>query len=185
MTDTRLAESFLTNPKTDALSDAGFRVYVLALVWSTTHGTDGFVPGRALRYLHPEGSDQSLVDELVKARLWEPFSGGWNIHDFLTYQTPAALKQQLDEARKQQRAKDAERKRNQRAKKGAGKPTVPKDVPVDVPRDEMGGHTGQQTATDDRDRTAVGKGSSKEEPLYDPFSDTSNGEYRGGRAEPW
>lgn len=161
MTDARLAPSFLTNPKIDAMTDAAFRVYTLGLVWSVAHGTDGEIPGRALRYLHPDGPEKSVVDELVACGRWEPQSDGWRIHDFLDYQTPADVVKQLAEERKQQRAGDAERKRRQRAKP-AGKSTVAADVTSDVTADVtpeiQGGHTGQ-----DRTETETETGQARKE----------------------
>ena len=58
MTETRFPESFLTDPRIDNLSDAAFRVYVNGEIYSVSHGTDGALTGRALRFLHPEGPDQ-------------------------------------------------------------------------------------------------------------------------------
>lgn len=104
MTDTRLPEHFLTSPTLDGLSSDAFRVYVNGLMWSVTHGTDGLLPERALRYLHPDGKRSEQLTELVTARLWEHDDAGYHVPDFLKYQTPAT---QIEKAR----ATDRERKR--------------------------------------------------------------------------
>lgn len=110
MTDTRLVEGFLTNPKIDGLSDAAFRTYINGLVYAVSAGTDGYLPGRALRLLHPDGARPDTSLELVKRRLWEPATDGWRIHDFDKHQTSA---EQIERSRELARA----RKQRERDKK--------------------------------------------------------------------
>lgn len=115
MTDTRLPEHFLTAPTLDGLSSDAFRVYVNGLMWSVTHGTDGLLPERSLRFLHPEGKRPELAAELVATGLWERDDAGHHVRDFLDFQTPA---EQVERAR----AFTRERKRRQRDRECADDP---------------------------------------------------------------
>jgi hypothetical protein len=191
MTDTRLPENFLTDPRIDNLSDAAFRVYVNGEVYSVSTGTDGALTARGLRFLHPEGSDQAIVRELVDAGLWHPTSHGWDIADFLLRQTPAAVVRKLRDEAKESRAKAAERKRRQRraAAEAAGQPDVPLDVPRDVLVDEVSDFQGQRQDSDS-DRTGFNGGTTqlRDSPESRPHRSAyaaSNGEYRGGAVDQW
>ena len=66
MTDARLPGRWLTDPHLEALSDRLWRVHTGALMWSAEQGTDGLLPRRTLRLLHPEiatlDDAQALVD---------------------------------------------------------------------------------------------------------------------------
>lgn len=163
MTDTRLAESFLTHPALDALSDAAHRVYVLGLVYAVSHGTDGRLPRRALRYLHPDGAQPVLVDELLAAGLWQRTGEDYRVRHFLRYQSSAEQVRLAAEARQAQRASEAERKREQRAKRKAAESPggVPPDVPPDVPGDAGRDSTGQ-----DSDRTGQAGQAPRSEQLW-------------------
>lgn len=139
MTDTRLAESFLTHPTIDGLSDAAHRVYTNGLVYAVAGSTDGRLPQRALRLLHPDGTTKTVVKELVNAGLWTAVGDGFEVRNFLRYQSSAEQVKQAAEARQQQRAADAERKRRQRHKD-----RVSADVTPDVTPDIRTGSTGRQ-----------------------------------------
>jgi len=115
VTDTRLPEHFLTSPTLDALSSDAFRVYVNGLMWSVTHGTDGLLPERSLRFLHPDGKRPELAAELTTTGLWECDDDGHHVPDFLRYQTPA---EQVERSR----AFTRERKRRQRDRECADDP---------------------------------------------------------------
>lgn len=115
MTDTRLPEHFLTSPTLDGLTSDAFRVYVNGLMWSVTHGTDGLLPERSLRFLHPDGKRPEVAVELVAAGLWEHDDAGYHVPDFLRYQTPA---EQVERSR----AFTRERKRRQRDRECADDP---------------------------------------------------------------
>lgn len=142
MTDARLAPTFLANAKVDGLTDAAFRVYVNSIVLGASQETDGHMARRALRLLHPEADLRACADELVNAQLWEPRADGdgWNVHDFLKYQTTKA---QAEAARKAARERKARSRANQSR------------------RDESQGHvvTEQPVTTSDKgqDRTATGQ----------------------------
>lgn len=62
--------------------------YVSALGWSGDQGTDGRVPPIALPFVHGNTTTARL---LVKYRLWEEATHGWNIVNFLERQEMAAV----------------------------------------------------------------------------------------------
>jgi hypothetical protein len=76
MTDARFPGYWLTDPTMDALTDRAFRTYVNSLAYGAEHGTDGHLPCRALRLLHPLGVDDTTAAELVAAAKWEPLPDG-------------------------------------------------------------------------------------------------------------
>jgi hypothetical protein len=57
--------------------------YCFALAWSGGQGTDGFIPGYALHFVH--GSPQT-ARLLVKYRLWEEKPNGYQIRNYDTRQ---------------------------------------------------------------------------------------------------
>ncbi|WP_148061413.1 hypothetical protein [Frigoribacterium sp. PhB160] len=57
--------------KFDNLSDKAWRIFTGALMWSAENGTDGFIPDRYSKRLHPDGSDIQAEWELSEAGLWE------------------------------------------------------------------------------------------------------------------
>lgn len=130
MTDARLAPTFLGNPKVDNLTDVAFRIYVNAIVHCARHETDGLVARRAARLLHPDLLDLSpYVQELVRAGFWEVRPDGWQVHDFLEYQSSKA---QMDAYRATQRDK---KRRQRQAKKQ-------ESAPVEWPETAVPGGTG-------------------------------------------
>lgn len=109
MTDTRWPEHWLTDPVMDALSDPAYRVFGNGLMWSVRAGTDGAIPGRALRFLHPDaGLAGRAAAELVACGRWTTTADGWVILGFLDHQSSAA---EIEDARAEARDK----KRRQRA----------------------------------------------------------------------
>jgi hypothetical protein len=91
MTDTRLPEHYLTSPALEGLTDSAFRVFINGLMFSVTHGTDGKLAVRSLRWLHPDvPALEPAAAELTAAGLWRRTENGWSIVDFLKWQTPAA-----------------------------------------------------------------------------------------------
>lgn len=67
----KLAVDFADDPKVRGISDAAFRVHVEVICWVGEHETDGRVVGR-----YPE----DVVDELVKAGLWDRTEQGLVVH---------------------------------------------------------------------------------------------------------
>lgn len=130
MTDARLVEGFLTNPKIDVLTDAAFRTYVNGLVFSVSAGTDGLLAERALRLLHPDGARADVVSELVDGRLWEPVASGWRIHDFLKHQTKAEQVERSRELARLRKERERQKKADDDLSRVTGRVTddaTPKD----------------------------------------------------------
>ena len=71
MTDARLRGEWVSSMKFDNLSDKAWRIFTGALMWSAENGTDGFIPDRYSKRLHPDGSDIQAEWELSEAGLWE------------------------------------------------------------------------------------------------------------------
>ncbi len=138
MTDTRLPESWLTNAVIDALSSDALRVHFLGLMWSNANGTDGLIPDRALRYLHPDGKRQDCLDELTAANLWQQETGGHRVIGFLDSQTPADEMEEKRKIARERQRQYRQRQRDEQQRLLADDSTsrdVTRDVTHDVQRD--------------------------------------------------
>lgn len=123
MTDSRLPGRWLTDDTMDSLSDRAWRTFTGSLMWSNEQGTDGAIPTRSLRFLHPLGVDAPTTDELVAARLWTRTKTGVQVRGWVEIgQETAAKVQQRREANRLKSSK-------YRSKKG---PAYPGDVTGDV-----------------------------------------------------
>lgn len=83
----RIDQDFADHPKVLAVGPLGGMLQVRALCYCARHLTDGFVPERALPTLTADmdlGAD-AMRDIMVGAGLWDPADGGFQIHDYLTY----------------------------------------------------------------------------------------------------
>lgn len=99
----RLDTQFATNPKVlelvaDKRHKAAF-VYVCALAYSGSHGTDGYLPATCLPFIHASRTD---ANHLVEVGLWMPAPNGWQINGWDEFQV----------------SDEAARKRRERAQKG-------------------------------------------------------------------
>lgn len=74
-------------------------LWVCGLAYCQEGLTDGFIPTQALPYLGVKNAPQ-LVKHLVSAGLWEPVDGGWQVHDYLTYNRSADTVQQIRTTRR-------------------------------------------------------------------------------------
>lgn len=88
------------NEKMLTVSLAAVGLWVEAGAWASASQTEGRLPKRLLRVLHPDAS-QKEADELVKVGLWEDRGDYWQIHDFLEYNPP---KDQVDSIKAQRSA---------------------------------------------------------------------------------
>jgi hypothetical protein len=79
MVDARLPAEWLGSIRIDNLSDRAFRVLAGALMWCNGQGTDGAVPARYTKYLHPDGDDPAAFDELEQAGLWKHLDDGYRL----------------------------------------------------------------------------------------------------------
>jgi hypothetical protein len=83
----RLDTQFATNPKVlnliDAKNHAAIVAYVCSLGYSGAHGTDGYIPGSALPFIH---GTRRHAQQLVAVGLWHDTVGGYQINDWDEYQ---------------------------------------------------------------------------------------------------
>jgi hypothetical protein len=70
MADARLRGEWLGSLRHDNLSDTAWRVFTGALMWSNENGTDGLIPKRYLKYLHPEGEQSDAINAIEAAGMW-------------------------------------------------------------------------------------------------------------------
>ena len=149
MVDARLSADWLGSIRFDDLSDRAFRIFAGALMWSNKHGTDGHVPTRYTRYLHPDGTDLDAFTELEDAGLWAAVDDGFQLVGWsseLHQSTAAEVEKYRESARQRQRAY---RERQKDSVHGALGQTSERSGPLrDVTRDGNG-----------RLREHVGKGS--------------------------
>jgi hypothetical protein len=129
----------------DSLSDRAWRTFTGSLMWSNEAGTDGAVPSRSLRFLHPDGVDEQTTSELVAAGLWQRSDDGVAVVGW------TGLGQEL--AANVASKRDANRVRQQqwREKQKAA-------AARDVMRDEQRSSLGQDTTA-----TGTGTGPDQEE----------------------
>jgi hypothetical protein len=89
-------------------------VYVVGLMWTNRHLSDGFLPRATVRgFMHVE-KPLDVARALVEARLWEAVDGGYRVHDFHDFNLHAADVQD-------KRKRDRERKREGGRHRGNGR----------------------------------------------------------------
>lgn len=109
----KVDDGFWAHPKVLELSSAAGWLWTRAGAYAAQQLTDGRITNATLAML---GSASDSADELVAAGLWDVTRGGWQFHDWETYQ-PTREEVLAD------RAKTAERMRRYREKRrntGAG-----------------------------------------------------------------
>ncbi|NQX11365.1 hypothetical protein HQQ80_06995 [Microbacteriaceae bacterium VKM Ac-2855] len=148
MVDARMPERYLLDRRIGRLSDAEFRSYITATIWSVSNRTDGVIVADDLPLI-PRFSTSAVL-AFVALALWvETGDGRWLICDFAQTQTS---KHEL-EVVENMRRRDREKKARQRAAK-AGLEAEPSpafaDVPGDVPRDVSPGQHRQGQARKER-----------------------------------
>lgn len=117
------------------LSDAAFRLFVVANAWSVSNRTDGVVYDSDLRLI--PGVDPGAVSEVQKAGLWHRVRDHWVIADFDAVQSSSHELTVLDNARRRQR----EKKARQRARKAAEAAGDGDDDPEGAGQDAYPGNT--------------------------------------------
>lgn len=99
----RLDTQFPSNPKVLELAAAkkwrALFVYLASLAYAGQHGTDGYIPGTALCFIHATKAEAYV---LVEVGLWHMVPGGWDINGWDEFQV----------------SDEAARKRRERAQKG-------------------------------------------------------------------
>jgi hypothetical protein len=107
MVDARLPAEWLGSIRFDDLSDRAFRILAGALMWCNGQGTDGSIPSRYTRYLHPDGNDQAAFEELISAGLWTRVEDGYLLAGWSTelrQSTAAEVERYRESARLRQKA---------------------------------------------------------------------------------
>jgi hypothetical protein len=119
----------MTNPDMDGQSDKAWRVFTLALMWCNENGTDGVVPRRAFRFLHPDGLDESVIEELIAASLVVDAEDGFVMPGWSTElgQSSAESVRQARENNRQRQARYRERHASE-SDPGLTDPVVTDDV---------------------------------------------------------
>jgi hypothetical protein len=108
MTWFKVDDGFHCHPKVLEAGNECVGLYVRCGSYCAQHLTDGFVPaGVAALY-----GSAKLAAALVRARLWVPVDGGWQMHDYLNY-NPSRDQVEAD------REAAAERQRKAREKRAA------------------------------------------------------------------
>ena len=143
MTDARLPERWLSDRRLSRLSDAHYRSYIQALLFSVSNRTDGVIEPDDL-VLIPHFAP-GAVNAFLAQELWSARQHGWFITDWSTTQTMRSELEVLENARARERRK----KQRQRAKAadddvaspGSRPPGQKKAAQVDafVPGDGPGG----------------------------------------------
>lgn len=91
MTWVRLDDQWADHPKFLDVGDYGQLVWVKGLSYAARYLTDGFIPARAVsKFLQATRHVRGAVAELVKAGLWVPAEGGYQVHDYKDYQPLAS-----------------------------------------------------------------------------------------------
>lgn len=107
MVDARLPAEWLGSIRIDNLSDRAFRILAGALMWCNGQGTDGSVPARYTKYLHPDGEDSAAFDELEQAGIWNRTEEGFLLVGWskeLRQSTAAEVEHYREGARLRQKA---------------------------------------------------------------------------------
>ena len=93
----KLAHGFANDPKIVGLSDAAFRAYIEALLYSCQHMTDGFLDERIVARYGWAGAAAELTNNDAEPS-WVCVDGGYVIHAFCEWQMTTAAHQKKVEA---------------------------------------------------------------------------------------
>jgi len=137
MTDARLPGRWLTDPRMDRLTDSEWRGFTRSLMFCAEHGTDGYLPPQAMRYVCPDSTTPEALAAGLRAQgLWKPHpDGGQDIPDWSTGmgQSTAAAVEALRAGNRERKARERERKRNR-----SEAVPVTRDITEDITRDDVG-----------------------------------------------
>ncbi|UFS58924.1 hypothetical protein [Subtercola endophyticus] len=111
MTDARMPERYLVDRRVNRLTDAGFRAFVTATMWSVSNRTDGLIHPEDLPLIR--GLNQNTLAEMLAVELCTRTDEAWLLVDFSTTQTSKHDLEVLDNMRQA----DREKKRRSRASK--------------------------------------------------------------------
>lgn len=114
----RLADDFPHHPKILQAGPLAGWLWACGLAYANRYATDGFIPSAQVRLLADLEAAERHARRLVDVGLWEVAKGGYQIHDFATYQPSAeevrrdresAARRQADFRRRRAIARDAAR----------------------------------------------------------------------------
>lgn len=150
MVDARLPAEWLGSIRIDNLSDRAFRVLAGALMWCNGQGTDGAVPHRYTKYLHPDGDDPAAFEELERAGLWQRNADGFLLSGWssdLRQSTAEEVTRYREAARRRQKAYRDRLRNEGRVDENLGAaPPLTSDVTRNGPRD-VTAHVGSGSLT--------------------------------------
>jgi len=138
MTDARIPDRWLHDRRLLRLSDSEFRTFVTSLTWCVSNRTDGRLEHDDLAMVPTCRPEQAGA--LVRAGLWEPRDGGWQVVDFLNTQSTATQLAGMEH----KRHLDRERQARYRAKVTSADEPKDSHVTRDVTRDITGGTKARQ-----------------------------------------
>jgi hypothetical protein len=95
----KLDDGFAQHPKLVAVGPEGLTLQVRAFCYAGRYLTDGFIPDAVAVSLASNltESPEHWIDQMVKHKLWIVKDGGFQVHDYLTY-NPSKI--QVETARK-------------------------------------------------------------------------------------
>jgi len=161
MVDARLPAEWLGSIRFDNLSDRAFRILAGALMWCNGQGTDGAVPARYTKYLHPDGDDQDAFDELEACGLWSRVQDGYVLlgwTDDLHQSTAEEIQRYREAGRRRQKAyRDRQRGASADAQESAlSEPRTMHDVTRNATRD-VTANVGSGSLSDSREKSAYSR----------------------------
>jgi hypothetical protein len=83
----RIDDGFPDHPKALQAGPMACWLYVCGIAYANRYLTDGFIPERQVHRLIDAKKPEVLTAALVDAGLWEVSEGGYQIHDYLDYQS--------------------------------------------------------------------------------------------------
>lgn len=125
--DARLRSEWLTKLTFLDLSDTAWRVFTGALMWSVGNGTNGEIPKRYLRWLHPDGEATTANSEISAAGLWEESADAYTLIGWDTTLGQSTA-EQVEKYREDARIR--QQRRRQRAKSTSPAPSDPATNPT-------------------------------------------------------
>lgn len=169
--------ALIGSPKVTAISDAAFRLWVAGNCYAMDHLTDGFIPTHAVMAL-PVRVTKKLITELLtshvegKGPLWHIVRGGYQVHDWTDWNTPAKeIRDQRDHMRQRQRRyrqqRRAHQEKSQETSRVTGRETQ-RETRRGPPRETR--RVSHATSDLGLDR-GLGRGLGRDNPSEDPSSE--------------
>ena len=175
MADARLQSHWLNNPEFDDLSDAAWRVLTGALMWSNGRGTDGLIPTRYLRMLHPDGELPEAFRQLEVAGLWIKTADGYQLIEWVKLLGQSSA-ETVEHNKEMNRMKQQKWRDEQSKKSGKTTPTFTAAPSSDVAGDVTGyvtGHVGQDKTETETAKDVVSSQSQETETVNQQTGEVS------------